>query len=118
MLMVELLSAVQNKLPNKVIVFNNHALAFVEVEMMSAGLNAKSHANLPKALLVTVGFDMLRDVAHHYAQKLAKDGNDITYVHYPDLSHAFIQMTAHSQRCLDSTQEIAQLLRKGLETSS
>jgi hypothetical protein len=22
---------------------------------------------------------MLRDVAHHYARKLAKDGNDITY---------------------------------------
>jgi acetyl esterase/lipase len=33
---------------------------------------------------------MLRDVAHHYAQKSAKAGNDITDVHYPDLSHAFI----------------------------
>ena len=38
MLMGELLTAVQNKLPVKVIVFNNHALAFVEVEMMSAGI--------------------------------------------------------------------------------
>jgi acetyl esterase/lipase len=57
---------------------------------------------------------MLRDVAHRYAQKLAKDGNDITYVHYPDLPHAFIQMTAHSQRCLESTQEVARLLGKGL----
>ena len=78
-------------------------------------LNAESHANLPKALLITAGFDMLRAVAHQYAQRLARDGNEITYVHYPDLSHAFIQMTAHSQRCLDSTREIAQLLRKGLE---
>ena len=33
-------------------------------------MNAKSHAGLPKAILVTAGFDMLRDVAHHYAQKL------------------------------------------------
>jgi acetyl esterase len=78
-------------------------------------MNAKSHAGLPKAILVTAGFDMLRDVAHHYAQKLAKDGNDITYVHYPDLSHAFIQMTAHSRRCLEATQEVAQLLGKALK---
>ena len=38
----------------------------------------------------------------------------ITYVHYPDLSHAFVQMTAHSKRCLESTQEVARLLGKGL----
>ena len=39
MLMGELLTAVQNKLPVKIIVFNNHALAFVEVEMMAAGID-------------------------------------------------------------------------------
>ncbi len=77
-------------------------------------MNAKSHGGLPKAILVTAGFDMLRDVAHQYAQKLAKDGNDITYAHYPDLSHAFIQMTAHSKCCLEATQEVARLLGKGL----
>ncbi len=38
MLMGELLTTVQNKLPVKIVVFNNHALAFVEVEMMSAGI--------------------------------------------------------------------------------
>ncbi len=34
----ELLTAVQNHLPVKVVVFNNGALAFVELEMMSAGI--------------------------------------------------------------------------------
>jgi pyruvate dehydrogenase (quinone) len=38
MLMGELLTAVQNNLPVKIITFNNHALAFVEVEMMAAGI--------------------------------------------------------------------------------
>ena len=38
MLMGELLTAVQNKLPVKIVVFNNQALAFVEVEMMAAGI--------------------------------------------------------------------------------
>ncbi len=38
MLMGELLTAVQNDLPVKIVVFNNSALAFVEIEMMSAGI--------------------------------------------------------------------------------
>lgn len=38
MLMGELLTAVQNNLPVKIIVFNNQALAFVEIEMMSVGI--------------------------------------------------------------------------------
>jgi pyruvate dehydrogenase (quinone) len=37
MLMGELLTAKQNKLPIKVVVFNNGALAFVELEMKAAG---------------------------------------------------------------------------------
>ena len=36
--MGELLTAVQNKLPVKIVVFNNSALAFVEVEMVAAGI--------------------------------------------------------------------------------
>ena len=39
MLMGELLTAVQNKLPVKIVVYNNSALAFVEVEMMSPALS-------------------------------------------------------------------------------
>lgn len=77
-------------------------------------MNAPSHAGLPKAILVTCGFDMLRDVGHAYAQKLVADGNDIIYAHYPDLPHGFIQMTAHSKRCLEATQEVARLLGEAL----
>ena len=50
-------------------------------------LNADSHADLPPAILVANGFDPLRDVSHAYATKLAKAGNDLTYVHNPDLTH-------------------------------
>ena len=56
----------------------------------------------------------LRDVGHAYAQKLAAAGNDITYVHYPELPHGFIQMTSHSRRCLEATQELARLLGEAL----
>ena len=77
-------------------------------------LNATDFSNLPKALLVTCGFDMLRDVGHAYARKLADAGNELTYVHYPDLPHGIIQMTMHSKRCLEATEEIANLLGKAL----
>ena len=77
-------------------------------------MNADSHADLPPALLVTCGFDMLRDVGHAYAGKLAAAGNDLTYVHHPDLPHGFIQMTAHSRHCLAATEEFAGLLGRAL----
>src|SRR5580658_4668939 len=77
-------------------------------------LNAPDLSGLPPALLVTCGYDMLRDVGHAYAQKLAAAGNDITYVHYPELPHGIIQMTTHSKKCLDATNEIARLLGERL----
>ncbi len=42
-------------------------------------LKAPSHAGLPPVILVTCGFDMLRDVGHAYALKLAAAGNRLTY---------------------------------------
>jgi hypothetical protein len=45
---------------------------------------------------------------------LAAAGNDITYVHYPELPHGIIQMTTHSKKCLDATNEIARLLGERL----
>jgi acetyl esterase/lipase len=47
--------------------------------------------------------------------KLADAGNDLTYVHYGDLPHGFIQMTRHSKRSLESTLEIARLLGEALK---
>ena len=61
---------------------------------------------------------MLRDVGHAYACKLAVSGNDLIYVHYPDLPHGIIQMTMHSQACLLATEEIAALLGRKLAQRS
>ena len=80
--------------------------------------NAKSHADLPPALLVTCGFDMLRDVGHAYARKLAAVGNDLTYVHFPNWPHGIIQMTMHSKACLAPTEGMATLLGERLAPRS
>jgi acetyl esterase/lipase len=73
-------------------------------------LNAESHADLPPAILVTNGFDPLRDVGHAYAQNLAAAGNDLTYVHNPDLTHGFPQLTRSSAACHRATLELADLI--------
>lgn len=75
-------------------------------------LNAPSHAGLPPAILVTNGFDPLRDVGHAYTRKLAAAGNDLTYVHHPDLTHGFPQFTLHSRACLQATEQLADLIRE------
>jgi acetyl esterase len=74
-------------------------------------LNAASHADLPPTILVTNGFDPLRDVGHAYAQKLAAAGNDLTYVHNPDLTHGFPQFTRYSAACHQATIELADLIK-------
>ena len=52
-------------------------------------LNAGCYVGLPPAILVTNGFDPLRDVGHAYARKLAAAGNDLTHIHNPNLTHGF-----------------------------
>ncbi|MET7398811.1 alpha/beta hydrolase [Dactylosporangium sp. NPDC005572] len=71
---------------------------------------APSHANLPPTILVTNGFDPLRDVGHAYARKLAAAGNNLTYVHNPDLTHGFPQFTRYSAACHRATEELADLI--------
>jgi acetyl esterase len=83
-------------------------------QQLVSPLNATTHEDLPPALLVTNGFDPLRDVGHAYARKLAAADNALTYVHHPDLTHGFIQFTNHSRRCLDATHQVADLMRERL----
>ncbi|MEU4338645.1 alpha/beta hydrolase [Micromonospora lupini] len=75
-------------------------------------LNAPTHADLPPTILVTNGFDPLRDVGHAYAQKLAAAGNALTYVHHPDLTHGFPQFTRYSAACHRATLELADLIKQ------
>ena len=61
---------------------------------------------------------MLRDVGHAYARRLAAAGNHLTHVRFPDLPHGIIQMTMHSEACLDATEQIATLLGQRLAPRS
>lgn len=51
---------------------------------------AKSHANLPKAILVGAEFDGLRIQTEFYAKQLQDAGVDVTCYRYKGMTHAFI----------------------------
>jgi acetyl esterase len=63
--------------------------------------------NLPPALVVTAGFDPLRDEGEAYATKLRGAGNDVTVRRFEGLVHGFFNMVGISPVCRDAVVEIA-----------
>ncbi|MCC6210880.1 MAG: alpha/beta hydrolase [Burkholderiales bacterium] len=55
-------------------------------------LLAKSLAGLPRAYVLTAGFDPLLDEGLAYAERLKKEGVATEYRNYPDMVHGFITM--------------------------
>jgi acetyl esterase len=55
-------------------------------------LLAKSLAGLPRAFVLTAGFDPLVDEGKAYAERLAKEGVEVAYLDYPDMIHGFLLM--------------------------
>src|SRR5437763_2370015 len=53
-------------------------------------LLAKSHANLPPALVQTAGYDPLVDEGCAYAEKLRAAGVEVDYREYADMVHGFL----------------------------
>jgi acetyl esterase len=53
---------------------------------------AKSHAGLPRAFVLTAGFDPLVDEGREYAELLKRAGVEVSYSDYSDMIHGFILM--------------------------
>jgi len=53
-------------------------------------LLAKSHADLPPALVITAGYDPLLDEGRTYAEKLRAEGVAVEYRDYADMVHGFL----------------------------
>ncbi|KAI1476046.1 Alpha/Beta hydrolase protein [Daldinia eschscholtzii] len=69
-------------------------------------------SGLPPAAVFTCGFDPLRDVGVEYAAKLRKAGNQVTWCHYPDLTHGFLQMAPWSGEAERAVLEVARVMRE------
>ena len=55
-------------------------------------LLADDHSGLPPALVITAGFDPLRDEARLYADKLSAAGNAVQYICFERQMHGFLGM--------------------------
>lgn len=72
-------------------------------------------SGLPPALVITAGFDPLRDEGEAYAAALQAAGTPTTLRRFDGFVHGFINMTGVSPACRSAVLEIASMLRHMLE---
>jgi len=77
-------------------------------------LRAPSHAGLPPALIVTAGFDPLRDEGEAYAKKLRAAGVRVDYICYGGMVHGFVPMGRLIQAGNRAASHVATSLRDAL----
>jgi acetyl esterase len=76
--------------------FSRHYLRGTTVSLDDprlAPLRAPSLAGMPPALVVTAGFDILRDDGEAYAKALRRAGTRAETLRFPSLVHGFLHMT-------------------------
>ena len=77
-------------------------------------LRAADLAGQPPTLVITAGFDPLRDEGHAYAARLRAAGVDVVDREYDGQIHAFVMLTRAIPQGLACTGEIADFLRQRL----
>jgi acetyl esterase len=73
---------------------------------------ASSLEGLPPAIVVTAGFDILRDEGRTYARRLAAAGATTTLLHYEGVIHGFLWMGGAVDECRQMTEDVAVSLRE------
>ena len=83
-------------------------------DLRASPLRAPSLEGQPPAMIVTAGFDPLRDEGRAYGDRLREAGVDVVYREYPGQIHAFVSLTKAIPQGMACTLEIAQYLRQHL----
>jgi len=78
-------------------------------------LKANSHAGLPPALVLTAGYDPLKDEGYQYADALSAAGGVAEYVCFERQIHGFITMGRVMREALSGVEVCAQALRRYLK---
>jgi len=98
--------------------FHNHYTSASGVDHSDprlSPLKSRELSGLPPALVITAGFDPLRDEGEAYAAALQAAGTPVTLRRFDGLVHGFANMTGVSQACRGAVLEIASMLRHMLE---
>jgi acetyl esterase len=77
-------------------------------------LLARDLSGLPKAIVVSAGFDPLRDEGEAYARALQAAGVQVVQRRYPQLIHGFINLGAVSPHARTALEDVAQLVQQQL----
>ena len=85
-----------------------------KADLRASPLRAPSLAGQPPTMIVTAGFDPLRDEGRAYADRLRGAGVDVVYREYPGQIHAFVSLTKAIPQGLACTLEVADYLRQRL----
>ena len=83
-------------------------------DLRASPLRTPSLEGQPPAMIVTAGFDPLRDEGRAYGDRLREAGVDVVYREYPGQIHAFVSLTKAIPQGMACTLEIAQYLRQHL----
>ena len=75
-------------------------------------LLAKSHKDLPPAIVITAQFDILRDEGEAYAEKLKQAGVTAKLYRYDDMLHDFVLVDRLYDQAHDALDKIAGELKK------
>lgn len=95
--------------------FGNHYGAGVHPQAKRAEpVNASDLSGLPPALVVTAGFDPLKDEGKDYAAALNKAGVKATHIEYPTFVHDFYTLSAVCPGVVPAIEETAAALKAGL----
>jgi acetyl esterase len=92
-----------------------------EPDLTDPRLTPAAHGDLsgfPAAIVVTAGFDPLRDEAEEYAEDLRAAGVPVLVRRFSDLSHGIVNMTGVSSDCYDAVVEMAGMTRAALGLSA
>ncbi len=85
-----------------------------KTDLRASPLRALKLAGQPPTLIVTAGFDPLRDEGRAYGDRLREAGVDVVYREYSGQIHAFVSLTKAIPQGMACTLEIAEYLRKRL----
>jgi acetyl esterase len=85
-----------------------------KADLRASPLRAADVAGQPPAMVITAGFDPLRDEGRAYADRLRAAGADVVYREYPGQVHAFVSLTKAIPQGMSCTYEIASYLRDRL----
>lgn len=73
-------------------------------------------SGLPRALVITAGFDPLRDEGYAFAQRLAEQGVETEHACYTDMIHAFVSFAGGIPAGMTALQQIGDSLQRAFNS--